>query len=177
MSTQLAHPAFESIDNEATDLVIVHREPAFATMLRGRPLVAGRYDDTVTSATAAAVAEAACAALALDVPGMAADVAELAQRFLAEMRESSASLRLEVVQDMTCPKLHIDSVHVRLITTYLGPGTEYCRRNAPDELHQVPLGAIALLQGRRHPTPAGTVPHRSPATTAADPRIVLVIDY
>ena len=37
----------------------------------------------------------------------------------------------------------------------------------PDQLHGVPEGAVALLKGRRHPSHAGTILHRSPSITAA----------
>lgn len=173
----LAPVAFREIDAEGTDLLAFPRPNVFADALAAQSLLPGRFDAVVTLHDAQAVAEAACAALRVNGAGLAADIAMLAHRFLAEFHLLQAQLRLDIATSTSCPRLHIDSVHVRLITTYVGPGTEYAHSGEPDAVQQIPTGAVALLKGSRHPTHAGTVRHRSPETTTAMPRVVLAIDF
>ncbi len=169
---------FSAVDGPGFDLLYIPRPPYFAGALDARPLRPARFEGTVTRDTTATVAAAACAALnLLLVSGLQDDIASLADRFLTELDRDAAHFRLEIVTETTCPRFHTDMVHVRLIATYLGHGTEYVEQHAPEEVRQLPTGAVALFKGRHHPTHAGTVHHRSPATTAESPRLVLILDY
>jgi hypothetical protein len=169
---------FSAVDAPGLDLLHIERPPYFAAALGALPLQPARFEGTVTRDTTATVAAAACAALdLLPVPGLKADIASLADRFLTELDRDAAHFRLEIVTETSCPRFHIDMVHVRLIATYLGEGTEYVEEHAPEQVRQLPTGAVGLFKGRKHPTHAGTVHHRSPATTAASPRLLLLLDY
>jgi hypothetical protein len=53
------------------------------------------------------------------------DAALLARRFCAAMDLSQIELRLEVVRTDSCRKFHADYVSARLITTYVGAGTDW----------------------------------------------------
>ena len=76
----------------------------------------------------------------------------------------------------TCPKFHCDYVVVRLITTYAGPGTEYVRADSAGAIRRAGPGSLVLLKGRRHPTHADTVHHRSPPVAAGARRLVVAMD-
>jgi hypothetical protein len=58
-------------------------------------------------------------------PAFVADAAQLAERFCAAMELVRMELRLEVVRTDSCRKWHADYVTARLITTYVGEGTDW----------------------------------------------------
>lgn len=97
--------------------------------------------------------------------------------FLSAFSRRAADLRLEVIDRQSCPKFHQDSVHVRLLVTYAGPGTEYVSLDSPEQASQAPVGSIVLMKGSKHPTNAGTILHRSPPVAAGERRLCLVLDY
>lgn len=107
-------------------------------------------------------------------------------------------VRLARLDKPMCPRLHADMVTVRLVTTYVGPGTEWAEHAAvrrdrlghrangvPDEVSGVlRAGArlrrmapfdVGLLKGEAWPgnRDRGAV-HRSPPGTS--PRVVLTLD-
>lgn len=107
-------------------------------------------------------------------------------------------VRLARLARPMCPRLHADMVTLRLVTTYVGPGTEWAehadvRRDrlghrasgVPDEvsgvlragarLHRMDPFDVGLLKGEAWPgnQDRGAV-HRSPPGTS--PRVVLTLD-
>jgi len=52
----------------------------------------------------------------------------------------SVGLRLAMVKEAMCPRFHVDNIPVRLITTYLGPGTE-CLQNEFADVSKLGRGA------------------------------------
>jgi hypothetical protein len=80
------------------------------------------------------------------------------------------------VNKTTCPKFHCDNVRVRLVTTYLGPGTEYVGADAPQEVRSAPAFALVFLKGHKHPTHADAVHHRSPALPPGGKRLCVILD-
>lgn len=64
-----------------------------------------------------------------------ADVAAQARRFADATGTAHIGLKLEVVRDNACRKLHHDYVAHRLVCTYRGPGTQWLARD-----HEAPLG-------------------------------------
>ena len=101
-----------------------------------------------------------------------ADMAALARRFFHASGESEAEARLRRVTDGACSKFHLDFVRLRLLTTYVGRGTQ---RLAGDRRREPPPGAAALLKGRRSSIePDRLVLHRSPPLARDAPaRLVL----
>lgn len=101
------------------------------------------------------------------------DIAQLAQLFAGIAKASMLEVRLERVVDNACWKFHRDAVHMRLLTSYAGPGTEWVA--APDAeqalvqqgAYRGPIGRlqrfdVGIFKGRRYqPEPA--LVHRSPA--------------
>ena len=75
-----------------------------------------------------------------------------------------------------CPKFHCDYAVVLLITTYAGPGTEYILADDTATVRRADSGSLVLLKGRRHPTHADTVHHRSPPVVAGTRRLVMAMD-
>jgi len=129
------------------------------------------------SAATRGLAEPARAWLTMDIAILIARLAHL-----ADARRLRVSFG--VVRTDQCPKFHVDYVRYRLVTTYLGPGTEWVpdeavRREALDHppdcpcdankqivressaiRHAVP-GDVIVMKGALHPDLQGAV-HRSP---------------
>lgn len=149
--------------------------------------------DTVTPVPPAAVARDAAAAAAFT-----SDVRFLARLFADLVGASRLGVRLARLEAPMCPRFHTDHVGVRLVSTYVGPGSEWLadehvdrrrlghRANgAPDAtsgllrpgavVRQLPEFAVALMKGERWPGGAGRgVVHRSPPECGV--RLLLSID-
>jgi hypothetical protein len=96
------------------------------------PLTHGTPTDLRFETTSGEVEAALLAALAANGFGapalhalLAADVAAVAGLFCTAMRLARFELRLEVVRTDSCRKFHADYVTARLITTYVGDGTDW----------------------------------------------------
>lgn len=103
-------------------------------------------------------------------------IAALARRFAAVVERDLLKLRLEVIEANACRKFHSDAVTARLLTTLSGPGTQWIEAEAPDRIHQLAAGDVAIFKGRLWAeTPA--ILHRSPPIAGTgDTRLLLVID-
>jgi hypothetical protein len=109
-------------------------------------------------------------------------------------------IRLEVLAGAMCPRFHIDRTGIRLLCSYLGPGTEwldaaFCNRKAltesyadtdafhqalilhPQGIRQAPEQSLVLLKGSmwQGNQQAGIV-HRSPQIAGAASRVLLALD-
>ncbi|MCR9284590.1 MAG: DUF1826 domain-containing protein [Rhodobacteraceae bacterium] len=112
---------------------------------------------------------------------LASDVGALALMLAKSLTVRLLRLRLDVSEDVMCPKFHLDNVRARLLCTYRGAGTEYVPENVAEEtgrIRQVPVGGVAVFRGRQWSCDERTaLLHRSPAATpAGGPRLLLVID-
>lgn len=107
-------------------------------------------------------------------------------------------VRLCSLREAMCPRFHVDRVLARLVCTYHGPGTEWIdsvdvdrtrlghRAGGvsdeesgllcwPDAISRMPTYAVGLLKGEAWPGNEGRgAVHRSPATSAAQARRVLL---
>lgn len=144
--------------------------------------------------------ESVAHALSQELPGfplLAADL-RLWVEVLAELTGSErVGVRLTRVESAMCPRFHVDRVMLRLVSTYVGRGTEYVaneevdrRRlghpaadNARTLLHDsdsvcaATAGDIVFLKGELWPENAGQgAVHRSPAASVESPRLVLTLD-
>lgn len=114
-------------------------------------------------------------------PLFVADVRDLAAKYVAIRGCEQMSVRIERVTDNACRKFHADYVGVRLITTYLGPGTEWLEQ---DELQigassrHLVAGDVGLFKGRTWSVNyAPRIVHRSPPIAGRGiTRLLLVID-
>jgi hypothetical protein len=132
---------------------------------------------------------------------LAADMGNLAELLGDLLDCPHIGLRLEVIGKGMCPRLHVDRVGIRLLCTYLGPGTEWIADTRadrsrlgsgagglPDEvsglfgtdtrIESVASFSVALLKGCLWQGNGGRgVIHRSPAIPAdALPRVLLALD-
>lgn len=140
---------------------------------------------------------------ALDAPRGAArlrlaqDIASLAFLFARLSGLARVQLRLDAAVSEACPLFHVDTVPLRLLSTYVGAGTEWLadedadrdelglqsrsvaaanaaiRADAP--VRTIPSGWVAITKGRRFGDATPGVVHRSP-DPAGVPRLLLVID-
>lgn len=133
-------------------------------------------------------------------PALAADIATWCELLMDATGAPRAGVRLERVEAAMCPRFHTDQVTLRLVTTYVGQGTEYVDSHAADRRflarHDLTLdeahagllrssdavqacqvGDVVLLKGDAWPGNEGQgAVHRSPHACASEPRIVMTID-
>ncbi len=110
------------------------------------------------------------------VAPLAADIEALVLRHAALTGEDRLKVRLEVIETDACRRFHADYVSLRLLCTYVGPGTQWCCADRPDAICEVPTGAVGVFKGRLLLDPP-TILHRSPPIVATGRRrLVLVID-
>ncbi len=128
------------------------------------------------------------------------DVAALVKMYCYLFGIKRAGLRLAILDKAMCPKFHVDRVPCRLVTTYLGPATEWLPHDtvdrsklgagsgglpdlesglfaSPNDIERLSCGDVALLKGELWDgnEDAGLV-HRSPAASASDVRLLLTLD-
>ncbi len=118
---------------------------------------------------------------ALPWPGLVKEsVASDVIALIAPMRamEADFTLRLEYVTDDACRKFHKDDTDFRLITSYLGRGTQWTEDKGagPGQVHELDTGDVAMLLGQRCAFP-GRILHRSPPIEGTgEARLVMVLD-
>ncbi len=109
---------------------------------------------------------------------LAAELRDQLAPALAQLGVNAGFLRLEIVHERTCPKLHVDRLRWRICCTLAGAGTEYLPPGASPEydearLQQLPAGAVAAMAGGLS---GPGLWHRSPHACAAHPRLFLSVD-
>jgi hypothetical protein len=169
-------------------------DPHFSAWLDALAPSAPTIDERVTARTLDA---ARWMALLPESPwrdALAEDVAALARTALEVSGAPRARVQFGWVTGQQCPRFHTDFVALRLICTYVGPGTEWIEERWLDRAlaehghgHEPPLRAggqpsqlgrfeVAFMKGRAFPgNERHGVVHRSPPT-AGRPRLVLVIN-
>jgi hypothetical protein len=178
--------ASERLAQGEVNLVSWHRELPVgldAQLVEWARRFPAQFDEIVAmpnydlSAATRGLAEPARAWLTMDVAVLIARLAHLADA--RRVRVSLGAVRTD-----QCRKFHVDYVRYRLVTTYVGPGTEWVpdeavRREALDHppdcpcdankeivreasaiRHAVP-GEVIVMKGALHPNRRGAV-HRSP---------------
>jgi hypothetical protein len=121
--------------------------------------------------------------MGVDAIALAQDISRLCVLFQAYTRTPKTQIRLEIIDNDACRKFHSDFVTVRLISTYLGPGTQwinssitYKQTSVPDEdIHEMAPGDVGIFKGRM----ASSTPaiHRSPPIErTGQKRFVLVLN-
>lgn len=111
-----------------------------------------------------------------------ADIAVLADHFCAILGLAELEVRLEVVTTNSCRKWHADYVRARLITTYVGSGTQWLSQEDGDRVKQgdEPLrinsmfpGDVGIFKGKLATnTPAI---HRSPPIDGTGQKRLLLV--
>lgn len=126
-----------------------------------------------------------------------ADIADLLARLAALADARRMRVSFGAIRSDQCRKFHVDWVRYRLITTYLGPGTEWVPdpavdRTALEHPADCPCdankniirdatavmcaapGEVLLMKGVRHPDSPGTVHRSPPLGETGQVRVVLV---
>jgi hypothetical protein len=100
------------------------------------------------------------------------DMTSLVMHFAAISGSRSVDVRLEIITDNACTRFHRDFVDLRLLTTYLGPGTQWIdhehaanalalQHDYVGPIDEFPFGTIAIFKGGKSMPCRGLV-HRSP---------------
>ena len=133
-------------------------------------------------------------------PQLHAYIAELVDMFAYLFEANTVGFRLSTLDRAMCPRFHVDRVPCRLVTTFLGPGSQWIEHAAVDrsklghrsnssndvewglirsihDINALQTGDVALLKGElwQGNENAGIV-HRSPPVPANQPRIVMTLD-
>jgi len=120
------------------------------------------------------------------------DIAGVLDLFEKTIKSSSLRLLLTTVSTNMCRKFHADVNDLRLLCTYIGPGTLWLPDEAidqanlqnrkqefqphPSHIQQVPTGDLVILKGALYPD-AQAILHRSPTIEeAGERRLLLRID-
>lgn len=106
------------------------------------------------------------------------DVAAMARLFANTFALTAVGIRLEVIETDACRKFHVDHVVARLLSTFVGQGTQWLPvGEAPDGTpRQMRTGDVGIFKGRLA-TEKPAVLHRSPPIAAAgETRLLLAID-
>ncbi|MCK2182757.1 DUF1826 domain-containing protein [Halomonas getboli] len=124
------------------------------------------------------------------------DVVILAEAMAFLFDTDTVGLRLRLMDAPMCPRFHCDNLPVRMITTYLGPGSEWLPESAVNRaglgapsaakpaivrddgaIRRLESGDVALLKGSGWiGNEAHGLVHRSPALAEGQPRLLLTID-
>ncbi|MEL6531247.1 MAG: DUF1826 domain-containing protein [Pseudomonadota bacterium] len=112
------------------------------------------------------------------------DVSHLANEYCSAMQLGGVEVRLEIVTTDSCRKWHADYVKARLITTYIGTGTQWLNEEdadrvrageEPQHINTMAAGDIGLFKGKMatdHPAI-----HRSPPIAGTgEKRLLLVLN-
>ncbi|WP_200241836.1 DUF1826 domain-containing protein [Lamprobacter modestohalophilus] len=127
-----------------------------------------------------------------------ADMAMLAERFAdlvtRTLGPSPITARVETLDDVACPRFHVDRTRLRLLCTYRGPATEWLPDEEVDRValegrqpnDQIQRGAqpralepfwVGLFKGECFPGNAGRGQvHRSPAVPPDGLRVLFCLD-
>ncbi|MDR6786759.1 hypothetical protein J2Y58_000097 [Sphingomonas sp. BE138] len=153
-------PIVASLDLDAVDdlsFVLPFADDGDPALLADAHLVAGGYPS------------AAAATIGVDIAALAG-----LHRRIADA--TAITVRLDVIEGDACRRFHADYVSLRMLCTYWGAGTQWCRTATPQTVHDLPTGTIGIFKGRLA-MEAPTILHRSPPShTGCDPRLLLVLD-
>ena len=129
------------------------------------------------------------------------DVFQIVSMFCKLFDQKKIWLRLDGIDHPMCPRFHTDKLKCRLVSTYLGPATQWLPHNlidrsklgygnegkpdsesglfiSEDSIQQCATGDVALLKGEswKGNDGAGLV-HRSPSKEGSYKRLYMTIDF
>ena len=111
-----------------------------------------------------------------------ADILMLANRFTNIMQTDCAEIRLKRVTTNSCKKFHTDYVTARLITTYLGQGTQWLdgidptNADEPHNIQQMKAGHVGLFKGNAWSKDTPAIHRSPPIEGTGEERLMLVIN-
>lgn len=92
---------------------------------RSRFVAGGAADCGAARGLAALVSAGARAADPVGSTALAADISDLCEQFAELVCRDELKVSLESPDEATCPRFHVDRVGIRMLVTYVGPGTEW----------------------------------------------------
>lgn len=126
------------------------------------------------------------------------DVVLLVDMFACLFDLNEVGVRLNVLSRAMCPRFHVDKIPCRLVSTYLGNGSEWLHDAHVDrrlvgqidhsadhssglrkdgQINRLKVGDVAVMKGDAWPALEGRgVVHRSPAASADNMRVFLSLD-
>ncbi|MCW5812642.1 MAG: DUF1826 domain-containing protein [Labilithrix sp.] len=116
-----------------------------------------------------------------------ADARLLLNRWFEIALVPHAYVSLAVVADSSCHRLHVDRVGRRLLTTYVGAGTEWLDPDAaeawrrdrccwkPSSIERLATGSVIIMKGCNESDDDGLVHRSPPLEPDASPRLLLRI--
>jgi len=115
---------------------------------------------------------------------LCSDIVTLANGFARIIKTDLVEIRLEHVTTNACKKFHADYVTARLITTYIGQGTQWlegddaanCECGEPHKIQQMAAGDVALFKGRLWSSHAPAIHRSPPIEGTGEERLMLVIN-
>lgn len=116
------------------------------------------------------------------------DILQLMQMYECLFEPGMIGIRLATLQQAMCPRFHVDYLPARLVTTYLGTGTQWLKDSeegearipaqAPEKYEQLGTGDVALLKGNGWFDNEGLgIVHRSPPVQEGTNRLFLSLDW
>ena len=183
-----AHPEALSAIREADCHLAVWQRTAIPELaaLLNDPLQDIRFSETLDNLATRLDAELELAGYRTGAPRAAllADILDLAQRYSAIMELDALSVRLAIIRTDSCRKFHEDYVKARLITTYVGMGTQwldthdaqrFARNQEPLQICTLKTGDVGIFKGKLWSQNPAI--HRSPPIGGTGAvRLMLVLD-
>lgn len=107
---------------------------------------------------------------------LADEIGRLSSIFANLIGSDSLRIRLEVVETDACRKFHADMVDARLLTTLVGPGTQWIRIEDSAVVNEMRLGSVGIFKGRLL-AEKPSILHRSPPIAGSGvTRLLLAIN-
>tara|TARA_R110001583_G_scaffold195483_1_gene374095 strand:+ start:4270 stop:4929 length:660 start_codon:yes stop_codon:yes gene_type:complete len=129
------------------------------------------------------------------------DVYLLAEMYADLFNLESIGIRLTILDKTMCPRFHVDKLPCRLVSTYIGSGTEWLPNYAVDRrklghgadglpdktsgiythfesIQQLNAGDVALMKGSGWDgCEDSAIVHRSPELPVGEKRLILTLDF
>lgn len=115
---------------------------------------------------------------------MVADIRQLADRYCRILNLEELQVRLEIVTTDSCRKWHSDYVTARLISTYVGSGTQWLdaedadrvkQGSEPQHINAMRPGDVGLFKGKMA-TEAPAIHRSPPIAGSGEKRLLLVLN-
>ena len=133
-------------------------------------------------------------------PQLHAYIAELVDMFICLFEANTIGFRLSTLDKAMCPRFHVDRVPCRLVTTFVGPGSQWLEHDNTDrtmlghksgaltdensglyrtaqDIQTLETGDVAILKGELwHGNENAGIVHRSPQVSSSQARVVMTLD-
>lgn len=123
------------------------------------------------------------------------DMAGVIEIFNTHIGSSEIAIRIDQTDRTMCPKFHVDRCELRMVTTYVGPGTEWVPESGvnrealnqrdqtnddivpdTDAIQRLPTFSVAVTRGVGDPNvPSRGLVHRSPELSQGERRLFLCV--